>query len=60
MHEVIETMCGGNPPRFQHYSRVWDVSEWKDVTKALDWAIKKFVGKGMEKEQVYMLTYPVI
>ena len=52
MHAVLESICGGNPPRFQHYSRIWNMQEWKAVIAALNDAVKLFIGKGLNKQQV--------
>lgn len=56
-HDLLDCICSGKNPRYQSYGKLWTIQEWKVLQENGKEELKGFITRGLNKEQVSIITY---
>ena len=56
-HDLLDCICSGKNLRYQSCGKLWTIQEWKVLQENGKEELKGFITRGLNKEQVSIITY---
>lgn len=56
-HDLLDCICSGKNLRYQSHGKLWTIQEWKVLQENGKEELKGFITRGLNKEQVSIITY---